>query len=92
MDRSLNVATPLMARAVFVPLSVPPDGWEPSASVTPAPDETSVLPAASSTATCTAGAKAAPAEPLPGWVTKASAAPAPGLHAEGRRRRGRAGP
>ena len=77
MDRSLNVATPLMARAVFVPLSVPPDGWELSASVTPVPDETRVLPAASSIATFTE--KAAPAEPLPGWVTKASDAPAPGL-------------
>ncbi len=47
MERSLNVATPLTALRVSVPLSVPLDGLAPSAMVTGDAALVTVLPAAS---------------------------------------------
>src|SRR6266851_1601862 len=55
MDRLLNVATPLTALTVLVPLSVPPLGLVPMATVIEALLVVTVLPKASWTVTLTAG-------------------------------------
>src|SRR5512140_920479 len=73
MDRLENVATPADAATVVVPDSVPPHGLLPMATVTVALELVAVLPNASCTVTCTAGAKAPPpAVPLCGGPVKAS--------------------
>src|SRR5215468_1908401 len=70
MDRLLNVATPLAAATVVVPLSVPPAGLVPMAKVTLALELTTLLPASSS-CTVTAGVIAWAAAALVGCCRKA---------------------
>jgi hypothetical protein len=65
MLRFVNVATPLLAANVVVPLRVPLPGLFAIAIVMDALEEVMVLPEASSTVTCTLGI-VAPAEALPG--------------------------
>src|SRR3954466_3547607 len=72
MERLENVATPAAADTVVVPDSVPPPGLVPIATVTFAVELVTVLPNASCTATCAAGAIDAPAVALLGWVTNAT--------------------
>src|SRR5512143_2092102 len=79
MDRLENVATPLTAATVVVPDSVPPPGLVPMATVMLAVELVTVLPNASCTATCTAGAMATPAVALVGWTRKASLEAAAGV-------------
>ena len=71
MERLLNVAVPLTAATVFVPLSVPLLGFVPMATVTLAVLAVR-LPNASCTCTVTAGAIEAPATVLVGCCKKAS--------------------
>src|SRR5688572_5028291 len=78
MDRLEKVATPLTAATVVVPDSVPPPGLVPTATVTLAVELVTVLPNASCTVTCTAGAMATPAVAFVGWTVKASLAAAAG--------------
>ena len=72
MERLLNVATPLTADCVTVPLSVPgpPEVGVPDviASVTGAVLAVSTTPSLSSTCTVTAGEMVAPAAAFVGWV------------------------
>src|SRR3954466_13505654 len=79
MERLENVATPAAADTVVVPDSVPPPGLVPIATVMLAVELVTVLPNASCTATCTAGAMATPAVALVGWTMKASLEAAAGL-------------
>src|SRR5436305_1948593 len=79
MDRLENVASPLTAATVIVPESVPPPGLVPIATVMLAVELGTVLPNASCTATCTAGASAAPAVALVGCTVKASREAAAGV-------------
>src|SRR5436190_112125 len=79
MERLENVATPATAATVVVPDSVPPPGLVPIATVTLAVELVTVLPNASCTDTCTAGAIATPAVAVVGWTENASAAAAAGL-------------
>src|SRR3954470_8906182 len=70
MDRVAKLATPLTADTVVVPDSVPPPGLFPMATVMLAEELVTVLPNASCTATCTAGARLAPAVAFVGWTVK----------------------
>src|SRR3954469_4619828 len=79
MDRLENAATPAVADTVVVPDSVPPPGLVPMATVTLAVELVTVLPNASCTATCTAGAIATPATALLGCAENASFAGAAGV-------------
>src|SRR5437762_1626013 len=79
MDRLENVATPLTADTVAVPDSVPPPGLVPMATVTLALEPVTVLPNASCTTTCTAGAIATPATALLGCTENASLEAAAGV-------------
>src|SRR3954466_7208789 len=79
MERLENVATPAAADTVVVPDSVPPPGLLPMATVMLAVELVTVLPNASCTVTCTAGAIAAPAVVLVGWTGRASRFAAAGL-------------
>src|SRR5512140_1600346 len=79
MDRLENVATPATADTVVVPDSVPPPGLVPIATVMLAVELVTVLPNASCTATCTAGAMDTPAVALLGWTVNASLEAAAGL-------------
>src|SRR5712691_5999674 len=72
MDRVLKVATPFTAATVGVPLSVPPLGLVPMASVIEAVMVVTVLPKLSWTAIVTAGRILAPANELLGCCVKAS--------------------
>src|SRR5437773_2092052 len=72
-----NVATPFTAAAVLVPARVPLAGLVPIATVMLVVPVVTVLPWASWTATCTAGAFAAPATALLGCTVKTSFAAAP---------------
>src|SRR5512140_110142 len=72
MDRLENVATPFTAATVVVPDSVPPPGLVPIATVMLAVELVTVLPNASCTVTCTAGAMATPATAFVGCTVKAS--------------------
>src|SRR3954453_8591817 len=72
MERLENVATPPTAATVVGPESVPPPGVGPIAAVMLAVELVTVLPNASCTATCTAGAIATPAVAFVGWTGKAS--------------------
>src|SRR5262245_25444110 len=72
MDRLEKLATPATADTVVVPESVPPPGLVPIATVMLAVELGTVLPNASCTATCTAGAIAVPATALVGWTVKAT--------------------
>src|SRR2546425_374464 len=74
-----KVATPLAAATVVVPASVPLAGFVPIATVMLVVAVVTVLPWASSTATCTAGVLAAPATALLGCTVKTSFAAAPAL-------------
>src|SRR5436853_5872224 len=78
MDTLENVATPLAAATVVVPDSVPPPGLVPMPMVMLAVELVTVLPNASCTVTCTAGAIATPATALAGWTANASLADAAG--------------
>ena len=66
------MATPLTAATVFVPLSVPEEGFVPIARVTEAEEEVTTLPFASRISTLTAGVIAEPAVVFEGWTLKAS--------------------
>ena len=77
IDRLLNVATPLEAATITVPLSVPPPGFVPMAMVTLLLSLATRLPLASSTETCTAGEMLAPAAVLPGCVVNTTLLAAP---------------
>src|SRR5262245_28808214 len=79
MDRLENVATPFTAGTVGVPDSAPPPGLVPIATVTFADELVTVLPNASCTITCTAGAMDTPATAFVGWTVKASRLAAAGL-------------
>src|SRR5437868_2594237 len=79
MDRLEKLATPLTAAAEVVPDSVPPPGLAPMAMAMLADELVTVLPNASCTATCTAGAMAVPATALAGWTANANLAAAAGL-------------
>src|SRR5512133_3538229 len=79
MDRLENVATPATAATVVVPDSVPPPGLVSMATVMFGVESVTVLPNASCTVTCTAGAMATPATASVGWVAKASFEAAAGL-------------
>src|SRR5215467_10655056 len=70
MDRSLDVATPLTAATVVVPLRVPPAGLVPMARETLTLELTRLLPASSSS-TVTAGVMAWAAAVLVGCCRKA---------------------
>jgi len=72
-----NVATPPTAATVVVPLSVPPPGLVPMATVMPIVAAVTVLPCASWTVTATAGAIAVPAVAFAGCTVNASFAPGP---------------
>ena len=72
IDKLLNVATPLTAATVRVPLKVPPPGFVPMAIVTLLLLPVTTLPLASSTETCTAGVMLAPTAVLLGCVVKAT--------------------
>src|SRR5512139_2490229 len=72
MERLENVATPADADTVVVPDSVPPPGLVPIATVMLATELMTVFPNVSCAVTRTAGAIAAPAVALVGWVVKAS--------------------
>src|SRR5213082_2904722 len=77
MLRFAKVATPLTAATVVVPARVPLAGLVPMATVMLGVAVVTVLPWASWTATCTAGAIAAPAAALLGCTVKTSFAAAP---------------
>src|SRR4051812_50014299 len=79
MERVEKVATPATAATVAVPDSVPAPGLLPMDTVTLAVELVTVLPNASCTATCTAGAMATPAVAFVGWTMKASLEAAAGL-------------
>src|SRR5688572_25271306 len=79
MDSVEKVATPLTAATVVVPDSVPLPGLVPMATVMLAVELVTVLPNVSCTATCTAGAIAAPAVALVGCTMKASREAAAGV-------------
>src|SRR3954462_15860401 len=79
MERLENVAMPLTAATVVVPDSVPPPGLVPIATVMLAVELVTVLPNASCTATCTAGAIDTPAVALLGCAVKATLEAAAGL-------------
>src|SRR5512140_1184378 len=79
MDRLENVATPLTADTVVVPDSVPPPALVPIATVLLAVELVTVLPNASCTVTCTAGAMETPAVAFVGCTVKASLDGAAGL-------------
>src|SRR6476659_2968630 len=79
MDRVEKLATPLDADTVVVPESVPPPGLVPMATVMLAEELVTVLPNASCTATCTAGAIATPASALLGCSENASLEAAAGV-------------
>ena len=77
IDRLLNVATPLTAATVRVPLSAPPPGSVPMTIVTLELSLVTTLPPTSSTETCTAGEMVAPAAVLAGCVLKTTLPAAP---------------
>src|SRR6185295_1831697 len=79
MDTLENDATPLTAATVSAPDSVPPPGLVPMATVTLAEELVTVLPNASCTRTCTAGAIATPATALLGCTENPSFAAAAGV-------------
>src|SRR6266576_235742 len=74
-----NVATPFTAATVLVPARIPLAGLVPIATVILLVAVVTVLPCASSTATCTAGVFIAPAAALLGCTVKTSFAAAPAL-------------
>src|SRR6516165_10052916 len=82
MDSALNVATPLTAVTVVVPLSVPPPALVPIASVTLELSPVTTMPPWSSTVTVTAGAMVCPAVVLLGSAVKTSCVGVPGTHCE----------
>src|SRR5712691_3360104 len=77
IDRSLNVATPLEADAVVVPLNVPEPGFVPIATVIDADEPVTTFPLASSTDTCSAGLIDVPATALEGCMVNANFVAAP---------------
>src|SRR5437773_788459 len=77
--RSKNVATPLTAATGLVPLSVPPPGLAPGATVTGPVKLGTTLLAASSALTCTAGLIAAPATVVDGCTVNTSWVAVPGV-------------
>ena len=80
MDRPEKVAMPAATGTAVPPVSVPPPALFPNASATVVPlSPVSTLPAASSTATVTAGAIVAPATVVLGPTMKASLAAAPSV-------------
>src|SRR5215472_4878288 len=80
MDRPEKVAMPVTTVMADPPLRVPPAGLVPMARLTfVALSEVSMLPLASSTATCTAGVMALPAALSEGPARNASLAGAPGV-------------
>src|SRR3954465_10626116 len=79
MDRLEKVATPPVADTVVVPVSVPPPGLVPMATVMLAVELVTVLLKTSCTVTCTAGEMLAPAVALDGWTVKASLDAAPAV-------------
>src|SRR4051812_33025647 len=72
MERFEKLATPPTAATLVVPDSVPPPGLVPMATATVAVELVAVLPNASCTVTCTAGAIATPAVALDGWTENAT--------------------
>ncbi len=66
MLRSEKLATPFVALTVTLPVSVPPAGFDPIATMIEALDVVTVLPLASWTATRIGGAMVAPATTLVG--------------------------
>src|SRR5438874_1521217 len=70
MERLENVATPADAATVVLPDSHPPPARRPSDLVMLAVELVTVLPNASCTAACTAGAIAAPAITVVGCTVK----------------------
>ena len=83
MRRLLKVATPRTAAAVTVPLSAPPPGFAPMASVMSPVKLVNVLPRLSLAVTCTAGTIAVPAVVAPGCTVKNSLGPPAGVMAKG---------
>src|SRR5687767_11864499 len=79
MERLANVATPATAATVVEPDSVPPPGLVPIATVMLAVELVAVLPNASCTVTCTAGAIDTPATALLGCTLNASRFAAAGV-------------
>jgi hypothetical protein len=79
IERLLNVATPLTADTVVVPLRDPPLGFVPIAAVTEADEVVTTFPFASSTETCTAGLMDVPATAFDGCPVKASFVAAPAV-------------
>src|SRR5262245_31169314 len=79
MDRLEKVATPFTADTGVVPDSVPPPGLVPMATAMLAVELVTVLPKASCTVTCTAGAIATPAAPGLGCTANASLQAAAGV-------------
>src|SRR3989442_7346588 len=67
-----KLATPFTAAIVVLPASTPPEGLEPSATVTLPVKLVTVFPSSSRTTTWTAGASAVPATALLGWIVKTS--------------------
>src|ERR1700752_911209 len=72
-------ATPFTAATVKVPPRVPLLGFVPMAMVMEAVEDVTMLPCASSTATCTAGEMEAPAATFVGCVVKTSFVAAPAV-------------
>src|SRR5512146_786008 len=83
MDRLEKVATPLAAATVVVPVSVPPPGLVPMATVMLAVELVTVFPNASCTATRTAGEMLAPAVAMLGWTMNPSLDAAPAVMLNG---------
>src|SRR6266852_95195 len=77
--RSVKLASPEAAVLVNVPPSVAEPGFAPNDIVTAFVADVTTLPSESSTATTTGGVMIAPASPLAGWTTKASATAGAGL-------------
>src|SRR5690349_17530357 len=75
----LKVATPDTAATVVVPVSVPPPGLVPIATLTFPVNPVAVFPWASSAVTCTGGVIVAPATVADGCTVNCNVLAAPGV-------------
>src|ERR1041385_131232 len=78
-----KLATPFVAATVVVPLSAPPPGFVPIATVTFAAKVGSVFPRSSWAATCGAGVIGDPATVLVGWIVRTRWVAAPAVIVNG---------
>ncbi len=83
MLRSAKLATPLTALRTRVPVSLPPDGLVPMATVIRFVAVVTVFPSVSWIAACTAGVIVTPTTVGPGWTVNATLAAAPAAMSKG---------